>query len=178
MTNTQVSYWNYMENRRSNKANQREVKRHNLASESLSERSLAETSRSNLAKEALTREAQSEQRRSNLANESREYSKHLETARSNRAREANDLLSISVAGKQAATSAYLASETARANRARERETNRSNISNEEIKRSLGNVEAAETNRHNRATERNQILTSGVGSASNVLGRVIPSILRR
>lgn len=178
MTNTQVNYWNFREAVRSNKAIQRETKRHNLASESVSERSLAETARSNLAKEALTREAQSEQKRSNLANESREYSKYLETARSNRAREANDLLSISVAGRQASTSAYLASETARANRARELETNRSNISSEEIRRSLGNAEAVERERHNRASERNQLLGSGISSSIGALGRVIPTILRR
>lgn len=113
MTANQIAYQRNLETARSNRANEVETKRHNLADEGLGIKSLSESQRHNRATE-------SETNRSNLARE-------METTRSNLAKEA---LTSSYNRAMIAQGWSSIQETARANQAREWETNRANTARE------------------------------------------------
>ena len=69
MTQNLVSYWNALEAKRSNLANEAEAKRHNYAQEAISAANVAEVRRHNVATEALTGQQLMETNRTNVANE-------------------------------------------------------------------------------------------------------------
>nr|UZS00509.1 putative ORF1 [Marmot picobirnavirus] len=165
MTHNQIEYWRLVETNRNNLAVEAETNRSNLARE-------AETKRSNLAKERETN-------RSNLAREK-------ETTRSNLANErlARDNLNLNLFLTRVDQE-----ERARANRAnevnRERvlaETHRSNVQTEilrkadqrvaEINAVTARLQAAETERANRAREQVQLYNVEENQRSNLAREAI------
>lgn len=80
MTANQISYWNYVENSRHNRATERESNRSNLARE-------IEENRSNLSNESISRERNSLQREANTINYNYQNSKLAEDRRHNLAQE-------------------------------------------------------------------------------------------
>jgi len=149
VTRNQIDYLKHLETVRSNKANESETKRSNVANENIkieyNTQSLAETKRHNIAGEAAEGFRNRETQRHNVAGEKLEAGKVSETNRHN----------LFTEGISAAT----LDETIRSNQARESETMRSNQAKEyenfRHNTSMEQVEVGRLNeniRHNQATE--------------------------
>lgn len=161
MTELQLNYLSYLEDKRSNKVREAETERNNRAT-------LAETMRANLARESetfrsnLAREA--ETHRSNLATET-------ETARSNRAREAETYRS-NLARELETKRSNLANETLK--RAANYETVRSNLAKERLTHEANQITKArdtESARHNVAVELESERHNKASESSSMLGSV-------
>lgn len=94
MTSNQISYWNYLELVRSNRAREAETMRSNQAKET-------ETARANRAQEAIAYDRYLEEVRANKANESIKWAQQSEVQRANRVAEQQREAQVTLWNQQA-----------------------------------------------------------------------------
>lgn len=172
MTSNQINYWNYVENSRHNKATEYEAHRSNVTTERETQRSnLAreyETSRHNRADESIRAEANeitsryndrylNELERHNLASEYNESGKVGAQYESSAASERNS--ARAAAAQYAGVNLGYAqlSETQRYNNLITSEAHRTNLANEELKRSQNIASLAQANASNKQAQARQSL---------------------
>lgn len=178
MTNNQIKYQEHTERMRSNRANEAETNRHNLAMEGLQYYANQETIRSHKASEAETNRSnvarEKETTRANKANEVLKSQANTisaavqrETAQHNRAMEERDLLNLT---QQSYFNTWTAS-----TRDKELEHKGKELRLKEDQVDIEAAKHSETVRHNLAMEDIQYASnvgSLIGSAIGSLGRLL------
>lgn len=178
MTNNQIKYWENVERQRSNRANEAETNRHNLAMEGLQYYANQETIRSNKAKEQETTRSNKarevETNRANVAGElirttSNTISANVqrETARHNRSMEVRDLMQLANTRRELTANYQLTSKS--------QELQQQKINQDEARIDIAAAQLAEDVRHNLATEANTRASTWsnlIGSVASTVGRVV------